>query len=40
MVDSIKSLTIENNDLKENLKSSNPKIENKLKSIDFKLSKK
>lgn len=43
MVNSIKSLTIENIDLKENLKSKDKKIgeiENKLKSIDFKLTEK
>ncbi|HHD2785988.1 TPA: MobV family relaxase [Clostridium perfringens] len=43
MVNSIKNLTIENNDLKENLKSKDKKIEkikNELKSIDFKLTEK
>lgn len=41
MVNSIKNLTIENNDLKENLKLSDKKIEkieNKIKSMDFKLT--
>ncbi|ELC8368520.1 plasmid recombination protein [Clostridium perfringens] len=40
MVNSIKNLTIENNDLKENLKLRDKKIEkieNKIKSMDFKL---
>lgn len=43
MVNSIKNLTIENNDLKENLKSKDKKIkkiENELKSMDFKLTEK
>ncbi|MDZ4994555.1 hypothetical protein GNF80_16560 [Clostridium perfringens] len=40
MVNSIKNLTIENNDLKENLKSKDKKIENKLKSMEFKLTEK
>ncbi len=41
MVNSIKNLTIENNDLKENLKLRDKKIEkieNKIKSMDFKLT--
>ncbi len=43
MVNSIKNLTIENSDLKENLKSKDKKIEkieNELKSMDFKLTEK
>ncbi|WP_283728547.1 MobV family relaxase [Clostridium perfringens] len=43
IVNSIKNLTIENNDLKENLKSKDKKIEkieNELKSMDFKLTEK
>ncbi|PWW96813.1 hypothetical protein CYK75_15855, partial [Clostridium perfringens] len=43
MVSTIKSLTVENNDLKENLKSKDKKIEkikNELKSMDFKLTEK
>lgn len=43
MVNTIKNLTIENNDLKENLKSKDKKIEkieNELKSMDFKLTEK
>ncbi|MFR9026218.1 MAG: MobV family relaxase [Clostridium perfringens] len=43
MVNSIKNLTIENNDLKENLKSKDKKvekIENELRSMDFKLTEK
>ncbi|MGG5463373.1 hypothetical protein, partial [Clostridium sp. B9] len=41
IVNSIKNLTIENNDLKENLKSKDKKIEkieNELKSMDFRLT--
>lgn len=43
IVNSIKNLTIENNDLKEKLKSKDKKIEkieNELKSMDFKLTEK
>ncbi|MCX0368282.1 MobV family relaxase [Clostridium perfringens] len=43
MVNTIKNLTVENNDLKEKLKSKDKKIEkikNELKSIDFKLTEK
>lgn len=43
MVSTIKSLTVENNDLKENLKLKDKKIEkikNELKSMDFKLTEK
>lgn len=43
IVNSIKNLSIENNDLKENLKSKDKKIEkieNELKSMDFKLTEK
>lgn len=43
MVNSIKNLTIENSDLKENLKSKDKKIEkieNEIKSMDFKLTEK
>lgn len=43
MINSIKNLTIENNDLKENLKLKDKKIEkieNELKSMDFKLTEK
>lgn len=43
MVNTIKNLTVENNDLKENLKSKDKKIEkvkNEIKSMDFKLTEK
>lgn len=43
MVNTIKNLTVENNDLKENLKSKDKnieKIKNELKSMDFKLTEK